>query len=57
MAPQLEINNRESFLSSYTNGVADPFSVDGFSVGVLVPNAFQDMEITGCTIRVARIPR
>lgn len=57
MAPQFETNNRESFLSSYTNGVSDPFSVDGFSVGVLVPNAFQDMEITGCTIRVARIPR
>ena len=57
MAPQLNINNREAFLSSYTNGEADPFSTEGFSIGIHVPAAFQDITITGMTIRVGRIPK
>lgn len=57
LAPQVAITNRESFLSSYTNGENDPFSVDGFTIGALVPTAFQDIDITACTIRVVRIPK
>lgn len=54
--PQLSISNREAFLSSYTNGETDPFSVSGFNIGIVIPDAFQDIELTALTIRVGRIP-
>lgn len=52
----LNFNYRESTISTYTNSATDPYSVDGFQVGLHNPSGQQAMNLTGVSIRIARIP-
>ena len=48
------ISNRDTVLVSYTDGVNDPFSVDGIQVGML-NNSGQSITLTAIDVRVQRI--
>lgn len=49
-----QLDNRESFVSSYTNGVLDPFHTDGFKVSLQNKTA-ATLTITSISMRVLRI--
>lgn len=48
------IDNRDTVLVSYTNGVLDPFSVDGIQVGLL-NNSGQTITLTRVEVRIQRV--
>jgi hypothetical protein len=48
------ISNRDTVLVSFTNGVSDPFSVDGIQVGML-NNSGQTMTLTAIDVRIQRV--
>lgn len=48
------ISNRDTVLVSFTNGVLDPFSVDGIQVGML-NNSGQTITLTDISVRIQRI--
>lgn len=50
------INNRESFISSYTNGEDDPYSTDGLKLMIRNPGSGATIHLTSISLRVARIP-
>lgn len=49
------LDNRESFISSYTNGLDDPFHTDGFKISIQnKTNA--TLTITSISMRISRVP-
>lgn len=52
----LNINYRENSIQTYTNTETDPYSVDGFQVGVQVPGGQMALTLTGVSIRILRMP-
>lgn len=48
------ISNRDTVLVSFTNGVLDPFSVDGIQVGML-NNSGQTITLTAISVRIQRV--
>ena len=48
------ISNRDTALVSFTNGVLDPFSVDGIQIGML-NNSGQTITLTDISVRIQRV--